>query len=76
MRSSKAAGGGGAFGVTYLALSFRGKVVLLSNIDQFDEVTWQRCTNVTLLTIRISNMITGVFLSTKINEKADKCILI
>lgn len=62
--------------MTYLALSFRGKVVLLSNIDQFDEVTRQRCTDVTLLTIRISNMISGIFLSTKINEKADKCILI
>lgn len=52
---------GGAFGMTYLALSFRGKVVLLGNIDQFDEVTWQWCTDMTLLTIRISNMITGIF---------------
>lgn len=52
---------GGAFGMTYLTLSFRGKVVLLSNIDQFDEVTWQWCTDMTLLTIRISNMITGIF---------------
>lgn len=58
-------GDGGAFGMTYLALSFRGKVVLLSNINQFDEVTWQRCTDVTLLTIRISNMITVFFLSQK-----------
>lgn len=52
--------------MTYLSLSLRGEVVLLCNIYQFDEITWQRCTDMTYF--RISKMITRTF------QKANKKI--
>lgn len=47
--------------MTYLSLSLRGKVVLLSNIYQFDEVTRQWCTDMTYFRIsKIKHCLTQI----------------